>query len=911
MATSSDTFLGDAYAEASTTSRPNLHWSQGVHTPLSYSKSSTIIIIGPRGTGKSTLAVVAAINLRRKFIDIIAKLENHTDMTVEGYTAKHGVKGYRKTEFQLLQESLTQNPTNCVISCGSQVVEEPSRSYLLQQMKHHPVILVTRSEKEIKENFYGHPDREKILILANLRMSSYRLCSNFEFANQGTTFLDEANYKNRLSFSSAFKGTDSESPTRKEIIATSLKKLESAFLRYLKYIIGDTVSPDYATDPLIHRPWQPVETKPSFFTRTMIMPFYDLTTANIDFDYVAVGIDAITLRIDLMVSWALRKGYDPYFYVAMQITFAWSKTTVPIVFDFSKSFFDYAYLLNMNKDWTTLYNEILYLGLRLNVEYLIVWRELTTILDALVKRKNHTKIISAHTTNTWDRDHLKLLQNQVASDGCDILMVTSYAVSVKDNFDVSANLNFITRDPVPIIAYNTGPLGKTSVALLRVLAPVENPLFYDMSHSFYQLKDGPWTTEFNNKLKTDLMTVEDANTAIYSLFILPKLQYYHFGKFATSRFSSIVHQAAFDFIKLPHLYSDSQSEDISQLQALFQQPNFGGCAISQPFKTRVMDIIDSVSLDARIIGAVNTVKTLRNARTLQPTSLRGENTDWIGTHNCVTKYLSAKNSITANTHVVIIGAGGTARAAIYSLIRLGVTKFHIYNRTRANAAKMIQHFEFMFSNSLMPSLPLENPRPDITFSAVDGLRLYSAPEIVAKRRRDGNDDPIYYTGPPQETQAACASSPSSEATPAKPKLPPSKRQKVSDLLNDKPARRNFGTLSFEQDPKENSLQFKILDSLSEPWNTEIPYPTMILQYTSCASLTVHDSWFNSPTGGIGIDVSYYRLLPLFFFLLTNTFLGHLRTINHALLIPSALSPEQRLGCSRWCGSNDGASVCPF
>lgn len=852
------------------------YWAQMGRVPHNYSKSSTIILIGPRGTGKSTLAYVTAMNLRRKFIDIIAMLESHVDMTSEAYLAKQGVHGYRKTEFELFFNSLTQNPTNCVISCSSQVIEEPSRSFLLQHLSNHPVILITRSEKELKENFMGHPDREKILAQSNAQMKLYRQCSSFEFANLGLLFLDKTDSKKKSSFASILSGAEQQrQPTRRELITLGLKKLEESFLHFLKYILGDMASPDYAIDQLIRRPWKPAEEKSTYFSRALVLPFYDLTTANLDYDMVAVGIDAIVLRIDLMVSWALRKGYDPLFYLATQISFLRSKTTVPIVYHFAKSFFDLNYVLNLDKDWDAFYSEILNLGLRLNVEYLVVWKEFTYSLEALVKRKNHTKIIMAYTTVVWDFDHLKTLQNQVVIDGCDILMITSHAVSLKDNFDVSAHLNFISRDRVPIIAYNNGPLGKTSIALCRMLSPVENPIFYDMPNSFYQLKDGPWTTEFHNKKREDILSLQEVNIAIHSLFLLPKLQYYHFGKYVSRRISSKVYQAAFDFLSLPHRYSDGQGDDISQLQPIFQQFNFGGGAVSQPFKSRIMDILDSVSLDARLIGAVNTVKTIRNTRTMQPISFLGENTDWVATHNCVTKYLNAKNSITSNTQVVVIGAGGTARATIYSLIRLGVKKFYIYNRTRANATKMIQHFESMFSSSLMPSFPLENPQPDMTLTAVNALRLHPAGDIMEKRRQEGRDEPAQSSVIPRpgnladSSPAAASTSRNSSPAAAPPtsrhSSPPTKRQKVSDLLIDKPARRDFGTLSFEQNPQENILQFKILDSLNEPWDEKTPYPTMLFQCTSSSKITVHDTWLLSPTGGIALDVSLIFREPLFHF----------------------------------------------
>lgn len=834
---------------------------------LKYTKSSTMLIIGGRGVGKSTLAVITAIALRRKFIDIIATFESQAGITAEEYALKHGIIEYRHREYELLQTTLLNNSTNCVISCSSQVVEEPSRSFLIDNLSNYPIIHITRNEKEVRGNFHNHRDLDKILLQSSTRISQYRRCSNFEFANLGLSFLDESDYQDKLNFSFIICNEQQETPkvpgSHKTAMNTGLKKLEHGFLYFIKYIFGDTSNLEYAVESAIQRPWKPVEGKGSIFTRSLLLPFYDITTSAIDFDVVAVGIDAIELRIDMHVSWALRKVYDPLFYVASQISYVRSKTNLPIIYNFSKTFFDLSYLLDPTYNWNAFYVEILYLGLRLNVEYMIVWQNFTlpATFKAITRRKHHTKIISEHAASAWDPKSIKKVQQACKYDQCDLIKITSYAVSLQDNFSLFSFIDHFSNSSVPLIAFNNGPLGKMSRCMNKLLSPVESEILFNHSSSFYKTNDVLWTAEFTKMANSDLLSISDVNGSIHSLFIVPKLQFYHFGQDSTKKFSSVIYAAAFASLNTPHQYTNFESTDISDLQTLFQEPNFGGGTVSQPFKMQVLDILDSLSLEARLIGAVNMIKTIRDPETMRPVSFHGDNTDWKGIHNSITKHISARNSINSKTNVVVIGAGGTARAGIYSLIRLGVRKFYVYNRTQGNAAKMISHFKTVFSMSLLPALPVESSRMHMASSTVESLRFGEAGKSLHQEERVRREER-------EEEVARVKSAVSLLSLRAGPvndtAFPRVKRVKTETVASLPKLKGNgeYGTLSFQRQQEDDMLSFKVLDSLNTPWVETVAFPTMIFNFSTAEDLTIHESWFNSPTGGIGVEVSDWLMVLL-------------------------------------------------
>jgi shikimate dehydrogenase len=91
-------------------------------------------------------------------------------------------------------------------------------------------------------------------------------------------------------------------------------------------------------------------------------------------------------------------------------------------------------------------------------------------------------------------------------------------------------------------------------------------------------------------------------------------------------------------------------------------------AVSIPHKETVIPYLDKVDAIATEIGAVNTITLDRNL-------LIGSNTDWIGLVRALERVTSLKGK-----HAVVLGAGGTARAATFGLLRSGA-RVTILNRT--------------------------------------------------------------------------------------------------------------------------------------------------------------------------------------------------------------------------------------
>lgn len=136
--------------------------------------------------------------------------------------------------------------------------------------------------------------------------------------------------------------------------------------------------------------------------------------------------------------------------------------------------------------------------------------------------------------------------------------------------------------------------------------------------------------------------------------------------------SPIIQNTIFKYLGLPYDYGMERvyPRELKQFVMGFV-PN-GGCGfnVTVPHKRKVMDYVNGISLESRIIGAVNTV-------CVKSGMLFGYNTDAEG----FIKQLQSDHIRVENSRVKIIGAGGAARAIAYALHKYKARTIKIYNRT--------------------------------------------------------------------------------------------------------------------------------------------------------------------------------------------------------------------------------------
>lgn len=109
-------------------------------------------------------------------------------------------------------------------------------------------------------------------------------------------------------------------------------------------------------------------------------------------------------------------------------------------------------------------------------------------------------------------------------------------------------------------------------------------------------------------------------------------------------------------------------------------PDWRGCNVTLPHKIAIMDLVDDPGDIRGTIGAMNTI--LRQA----DGSLIGTNTDAAGF------YAPIAELDLVGAPIVVVGAGGAARAVLFALSRIGVGSVTILNRNVLKAAALLSSF---------------------------------------------------------------------------------------------------------------------------------------------------------------------------------------------------------------------------
>jgi len=142
-----------------------------------------------------------------------------------------------------------------------------------------------------------------------------------------------------------------------------------------------------------------------------------------------------------------------------------------------------------------------------------------------------------------------------------------------------------------------------------------------------------------------------------------------------------IHNAAFRHLKLDHTYiaykipAGELSAGIEALKAI----KIAGFNVTIPHKIEMMKFLDEMDTTCKVIGAVNTVLN-------EDGKLKGYNTDMIGFLDPIKK----KNLVIKDSQVLLLGAGGAARAIVTAMVKEKAGKITIVNRTLENANKLAE-----------------------------------------------------------------------------------------------------------------------------------------------------------------------------------------------------------------------------
>jgi shikimate-5-dehydrogenase len=175
----------------------------------------------------------------------------------------------------------------------------------------------------------------------------------------------------------------------------------------------------------------------------------------------------------------------------------------------------------------------------------------------------------------------------------------------------------------------------------------------------------------------------------------PTQRLYIFGKNISFSKSPHMHNAAFAHHSLTnHTYSIREVDSVSDCLPFIRSPDFKGASVTMPYKLQIAQFCDTVTDEARLMGAVNTLSVHRSADGRR--MIRGDNTDWSGLVQCIQTRYPGYNVAKPPKVGWVIGAGGASRAAVYALHKSGVEQIYLSNRTYERAQKIAADFADQF-----------------------------------------------------------------------------------------------------------------------------------------------------------------------------------------------------------------------
>jgi shikimate dehydrogenase len=131
-----------------------------------------------------------------------------------------------------------------------------------------------------------------------------------------------------------------------------------------------------------------------------------------------------------------------------------------------------------------------------------------------------------------------------------------------------------------------------------------------------------------------------------------------------------------------------KEEELKGFFAKLKKNNIFGLNVTIPYKEKVIAFLDKISPEAKLIGAVNTIRFGQNR-------LDGFNTDGAGFLQHLTRDLKFPP---ASKNIAMVGAGGAARAVCVYLSKEKPKSIFIYDVDKSKAETLVNHLKVHFNN---------------------------------------------------------------------------------------------------------------------------------------------------------------------------------------------------------------------
>ncbi len=166
-------------------------------------------------------------------------------------------------------------------------------------------------------------------------------------------------------------------------------------------------------------------------------------------------------------------------------------------------------------------------------------------------------------------------------------------------------------------------------------------------------------------------------------------------------------------------------EDLNQIRLLVKEKNLGGFNVTIPYKEKIVSLLDSLSDEAKEIGAVNCVKVESDPQDSEKNKLIGFNTDAYGFQVALNEMMKSKHE-----NALVLGLGGAARAVKYVFKKSGINfKSVVRDKSKGDllwnevTEKIISENSLIINCTPLGMFPNEKSFPPIPYSAITEKHL--------------------------------------------------------------------------------------------------------------------------------------------------------------------------------------------
>ncbi|PKY14291.1 pentafunctional AROM polypeptide [Rhizophagus irregularis] len=399
----------------------NLESKLGINTVGidSGSHHDSIIFIGMRGVGKTTLGREVAKALDREFLDLDHHFEATLSTPIPKFIEEHGWDAFRDKESEILRSLLNTHASDYIIACGGGIVEHPASRELLKQysQNHGEVVHIVRDMNDVIRYLNKDTSRpmlsEDLFNVWNRRKTLYNECSNVD--------------------------------------VNTINTIGGMTVENIVEIIR--------------------KTRRTFF---ISLTFPDITPALKIMPTITHGVDAIELRVDLLSENGDMPSVE---YIHDQLASLRRSSSLPIIFTIRSQSQGGKYPDTQETEYFNLLEQAIKNG----CEYIDVEiHKSPKLIDNLIKMKGNTKIIASwHDipgTMKWDGEEVRRRVRTAHNIG-DIIKIVGRAKCLSDNFKLREFVEWQQQHiKKPVIAINMEVEGQLSRLLNQTLTPVTHPL---------------------------------------------------------------------------------------------------------------------------------------------------------------------------------------------------------------------------------------------------------------------------------------------------------------------------------------------------------------------------------------------------------------------------------------------------